>query len=246
MVDEGSRGEVVIPPEVVGKIRDMRRGKYEAEADLASLKSQVKAKQAELEELNDQLWRLNAELTDPLPLFAGIGDAGAGPPPSEGAPLPAEAAPFPAEAARLPTFEGHADWRTVPVGDLTRFGLTAKLVEKMVEGGLGTIGDVAELNAKGLSLVDVKGVGEKAADRIESALALFWKAWGPADARGGEGEVDAKAAASEGDAPAPPAEAPPPPAEAPPPPAEAPAPPDEAPAHPDATPPSPPPPSEAA
>lgn len=176
--------EVVIPPDVVKKIRAMRAEKYDAEVELATLKNQAKAKQAELEELTDQLWRLNAELTDPRPLFAAMEAKAGG---AEGAAGGTDEAP-PSDPA--PEFPGHSNWRTVGVSELGRFGLAPKLIEKLVEGGVGTIGDISKLGENHLSLTDVKGIGEKAAEKIEAALDAFWKAWGPVDERKDEGAAE--------------------------------------------------------
>lgn len=188
----GATIEVVIPPDVVKKIRAMRAEKYDAEVELATLKNQAKAKQAELEELTDQLWRLNAELTDPRPLFAAM---------EAGAAKEAEAetgTPASADADPTPEFPGHTNWRTVSVLELGKFGLPAKVAEKLIEGGVGTIGDISKLGENHLSLTDVKGVGEKAAEKIEAALDAFWKAWGPGDERvadGADGRADGVASA---------------------------------------------------
>lgn len=195
--DKGDSGgatiDVVIPPDVVKKIRAMRKEKYEAEIELTVLKNQAKAKQAELEELTDQLWRLNAELTDPRPLFAAM-EAGAAKGAESGGSGQGDAAPQADDAPA--SFSGHTNWRTVSVLELGKFGLPAKVAEKLIEGGVGTIGDISKLGENHLSLTDVKGVGEKAAEKIEAALDGFWKAWGPKDERASEGDAGAPLADS--------------------------------------------------
>jgi hypothetical protein len=82
-------------------------------------------------------------------------------------------------------------WRDYPLDRWTRFGVTAKDVEKMAAGEvkretgrrpLLTVGDLSEFSqptAGGYSRTyqDIKGIGEAGADRISEAETRFWGWW---------------------------------------------------------------------
>lgn len=150
----------------LGRIRKLEHA-------LADLKVETKAVNGDLEATWKRLAQLNEDLVNPLPLFDGPPPATAG----------GDAAPEPCVGPEPAAPEGHTNWRTVPVSELEKHGLAAKVAATLREGGVGTIGDVSDLGKNGLSLTDVKGVGEKAAEKIEAALDAFWKAWGPEDER---------------------------------------------------------------
>lgn len=62
-------------------------------------------------------------------------------------------------------------WKTVTLAEL---GVNGKIGEAMAEAGLPTLGKIAEYTAKN-RLTDVKGVGEKAAEKIEEACEAYWR-----------------------------------------------------------------------
>jgi hypothetical protein len=89
-------------------------------------------------------------------------------------------------------------WRQFPIERWTRFGITAKDVEKLAAGEVkretgrtpvNTVGDLSDFtkpSASGYSrgYADFKGLGKAGADRLSAAEELFWQWW-----RGG-GEVE--------------------------------------------------------
>jgi hypothetical protein len=82
-------------------------------------------------------------------------------------------------------------WREYPISRWTRFGMTAKDVEKLAEGNVKresgrtpveTVGDLSNFStptAGGYSrkYADVKGIGAAGADRISDAETRFWGWW---------------------------------------------------------------------
>lgn len=98
-----------------------------------------------------------------------------------------EAGANPAAAPNIP-----ADlWREYPLERWTRFGLTAKDVEKMAGGEvkresgrrpLATVGDLSDFSAPTSSgysrkYADIKGIGTAGADRISDGEMQFWAWW---------------------------------------------------------------------
>lgn len=63
-------------------------------------------------------------------------------------------------------------WRKVRLDSLAIPSSTVKL---LAESDIFTIGDVSNLQLKGLALTDVRGVGRAKADRIEEAIIKFWQ-----------------------------------------------------------------------
>jgi hypothetical protein len=70
-------------------------------------------------------------------------------------------------------------WKKEPLGKvLAAAGLSEKVIEKLAEADLKTVGDLAAyVNADGgrQKLTDIKGVGPATAEKIEAALEQFWK-----------------------------------------------------------------------
>jgi DNA-directed RNA polymerase alpha subunit len=87
---------------------------------------------------------------------------------ADGAESPADAA---AEWLRNGYPTDDESWKTVSLHDLTMPGTTA---QKLEEAEIRTLGDLAAWNDSGKLLTDIKGVGEKAAEKIEAALDEFW------------------------------------------------------------------------
>jgi hypothetical protein len=65
-------------------------------------------------------------------------------------------------------------WRGVPIDDLCRLGLADGTAAKLVEGGVDTIGALADWTAGGKLLIDIAGVGKGKAEKIDDAMDLFW------------------------------------------------------------------------
>ena len=64
-------------------------------------------------------------------------------------------------------------WRATP---LDKLDLTDNRIERLGEAGIFNLGDLADWTNSGNELTDVKGVGAKAAEKIEKALDDFWAA----------------------------------------------------------------------
>ena len=65
-------------------------------------------------------------------------------------------------------------WRKELLSDvLTRAGFTGKLIEKLADADLATLGELADFTAI-RRLTDIKGVGEANAEKIEKALENHW------------------------------------------------------------------------
>lgn len=77
--------------------------------------------------------------------------------------------PFPEEAEPYDAWQGQSLTSAL-------IGVSAKVLESMGEQGLRTVGDLQEY-LESHTLSDLKGVGEKKSEMVESALEEFWKRW---------------------------------------------------------------------
>lgn len=75
------------------------------------------------------------------------------------------------ESEHVSQGKGQGDWRDVPV---TVLGLPAGIVQSMVEGGLSTVGKVADYTSAGNELTELKNIGQGKAGKIADALTAFW------------------------------------------------------------------------
>ena len=66
------------------------------------------------------------------------------------------------------------EWRDIPVEALGHHGLLLRLRRKLIEADLSTIGAIADFTAADRRLIDIPGIGEAKAEKIESALEKFW------------------------------------------------------------------------
>jgi hypothetical protein len=64
------------------------------------------------------------------------------------------------------------DWRAFPVAQL---GLPEKLVDAMAEAELFNVGDVNDFTMSGKRFIDIKGIGQAKAEKIDDALLKFWQ-----------------------------------------------------------------------
>lgn len=90
----------------------------------------------------------------------------------------------------LPFAEEPELWRAVTLAELE---ISGKLAESLTEAKLDTLGAIADYTAAGNLLTDLKGVGEKAAAKIEAATADWWE-------RHPEMRPDEKASEGDGEA----------------------------------------------
>lgn len=119
----------------------------------------AKAAKKRWEAHQESTQRFIAGLDETFPLFDGA-ERKAPPAPAE--PVVSDPAPSP------------EPWRAVPTADLGRFDLSPKIVEKLTEAGLSTIGQLADWSASEKRLTDIPGVGASTATKIEEALDRFW------------------------------------------------------------------------
>ena len=129
----------------------------EAQAEYDDADAVRKEKKAALEQAQQALIRFARRVTnpEPMPLFDGANGT-----------APAE---HPA---------GDEGWRDVPLAEALE-GVTEKLLAKLQDGAnLRTVGELADwTGADGgrHKLVDLPGIGEAAATKIEEALDKFWE-----------------------------------------------------------------------
>jgi hypothetical protein len=79
------------------------------------------------------------------------------------------------------------EWRDKTPEDA---GITGKLLEKLIEAGLDTIGKLADYSADGSLLIDLTGIGPAKAEQIENLMADYWAAH-PEYCQDGETTVEA-------------------------------------------------------
>lgn len=101
--------------------------------------------------------------------------------------------PATAVARALPSVDaeaaGDASWRQVPLGTLgVADELPHAIVARLEDAGIVTVGDLADFVRPAPSgyckrLVDIDGIGESKAAKIEAALDAFWKNWSAWQAR---------------------------------------------------------------
>lgn len=79
-------------------------------------------------------------------------------------------------------------WRPIPIEALEEFGLAPKIVASLLDGGIPTLGDLADfLSKENGQLTDIGGIGPAKAEQIEQALESFWAS----GREQGNGETDA-------------------------------------------------------
>lgn len=121
----------------------------EAEADMESKQAAYKAAKAHVEELKDERDILYRKLTESIkdrPLFKDQ-----------------ESKP---EAVKATVSD---EWRDEPITVLIDHGITAKDSDKLIEGGITTLGQLADCK----DLTALKGIGAKAAERIADAATSY-------------------------------------------------------------------------
>lgn len=68
---------------------------------------------------------------------------------------------------------GSDDWRAVPLAQALNGHVTDKVLEKLAEAELRTVGELADYTAR-CRLTDIAGIGQAKAEVIEKALEEFW------------------------------------------------------------------------
>ena len=134
--------------------------------EVAALKGQLSYKAEEHKEAkkawesaSTELQQLVCREPKPLPLIDGA---------------KARAAEVATQAEKPTATVADESWRDISVDEL---GLTIGLTANLSEGGLTTIGKIADWSTKGKLLTDVPGVGPAAAEKIQAALDAFWQEW---------------------------------------------------------------------
>jgi predicted flap endonuclease-1-like 5' DNA nuclease len=129
---------------------------------------EAKAAKNRLENAQRDLNKFIADLSADRPLF------------DRPKPTAAEAADHAnADTPAGPTPPPQADadaWRRETIASLGNFGLHPKIIEKINEAGILTIGALAEWTAAGNRLIDIDGIGDGKAAKIDDALEKFWAA----------------------------------------------------------------------
>jgi len=140
----------------------LRQKVVQCERNVEDRKEELKAAKEELDLAHKAIDKLIDDFNCEMPLFDGLPD-------STGDTNEAE-----------PSADVNADgdaqtddesWKTVSLHDLTMPGTTA---QKLAEAEIRTLGDLSAWTESGKLLTDVKGISEKAAEKIEAALDEFW------------------------------------------------------------------------
>lgn len=132
-------------------IIDAERACQRAETDYEQAKEEASFKKKILEHAVDKLRRIAREISEPLPLFEHAKK----------------------QEALIEDIEDPDAWRAVPLSDALP-ELSVGTIEKLTEAGLGTIGDLADYSNAGKLLIDVPGIGNATAEKIEEAQANYW------------------------------------------------------------------------
>jgi len=197
-------GPMATDREMSDRIYHLNEEAFDLKAEYDELAAQAKEKKKEWEHAVEEVQRLIRESRRAYPLFPEkpeVVDAEIVEPDEPEAPEPFEgdgdAPPNVPERVQLegppgsivepePESETGPEpdpdaWRAVPLASLK--GIPARTLKALAESRIETIGDVARLGEKGLSLTDVKGIGEAAAEKINAALEEFWRERGEAEAQ---------------------------------------------------------------
>jgi hypothetical protein len=143
---------------------------------------EAKAAKNRLENAQRDLNKFIADLSADRPLF------------DRPKPTAAEAADHAnADTPAGPTPPPQADddaWKRETIASLGNFGLHPKIIEKINEAGILTIGALAEWTNSGNRHTDIPGIGEGKAQKIDDALDKFWAARAQSNAPAAEPEPD--------------------------------------------------------
>lgn len=62
-------------------------------------------------------------------------------------------------------------WRAVEIGEIN---VPESILNKLIEAGIETVGDLADWSGSGKKLTDINGIGAAKAEKIEAAMDEFW------------------------------------------------------------------------
>lgn len=65
-------------------------------------------------------------------------------------------------------------WRSTPIVELEILGLSKSIIQKLLDAGISTMGELADWSTETRKLEDIKGIGAKAADKISDATIRFY------------------------------------------------------------------------
>jgi hypothetical protein len=144
----------------LAELREFSRRIFEkrlrAEDASEAAKRAKKALEAEQDQLEDFLRRMDDPMQARLPLADPEANGQADPEPD------------PADESD--------EWRSVALVGLMPYGLTAALIGKLADASIETIGQLVDYTADGKKrLIDIRGIGEGKALTISDALAAWWK-----------------------------------------------------------------------
>lgn len=93
--------------------------------------------------------------------------------------------PFTGDLPTKAETNGQADeyWRGASLAE-AGFDIDKKPGKQLVEAGLDTVGKIADWSSSGKRLTDVTGIGEVAAEQVESTLEKFWASKRPTESNG--------------------------------------------------------------
>jgi uncharacterized coiled-coil protein SlyX len=142
------------------RIKEQREDVRSAQEKVDNLKERLKEASKDLDEETERLLAIIDEGDQPS-LF-GVGRKKAD---SE--------APKPPDIITAPVAEPDA-WRKATLAEL---GITtAGLVEKLALNGLETMGAICDYTNSGKRLIDIKGIGKGAAQKVDDAIEKYWTA----------------------------------------------------------------------
>jgi len=143
----------------------LRQKVVQCEHNVESCKEALKSAKEELDLAHKAIDKLIDDFNCDMPLFDGLPNSTDDVNDADGAESPADA------DAKVALTTDDESWKTVSLHDLTMPGTTA---QKLAEAEIRTVGDLSAWTESGKLLTDIKGVGEKAAEKIEAALDEFW------------------------------------------------------------------------
>lgn len=147
------------------KIKAARAVVADRERTYLSLKSRAKQAKEAFEEAVADLTAVIDDGEEILPLFDGL-------------PQTAEAKQATADATDATDEAGQAAepdtaWRQAPAAELEAFGLRPGVIDKLVEAGCPTIGEIEDLRASHKGLQSIPGIGQKKISEIEDAIVAW-------------------------------------------------------------------------
>lgn len=148
-------GDTLPDPGVIDPVPPPQKSAYQMK--LMSLERAISRQDTEIEELSNELKVAKAQRE------GLIGDL-------RKAVRDADQPDIPFKESELESVD---DWKDVPLADVLKAHVSEKIIEKLTEAELTTVGQLAEYTAK-CRLTDIKGIGQAKAEQIEKAMEHFW------------------------------------------------------------------------